>query len=171
MHYHFLYLKVTLTHSWESQSRNNRLLRYLTNGTNDVNIPQTRKKSSDTSLSSPGRRHSIAQCSESLINLHVNNNRMKREDILRLKDPIYRKQKKHSYPNDPVNLAIISKYNRRYSEGLSTNQRKSCLKVHKNSPSHRGRPLHYVTYKYDQNKSNPTLPNNQAKNSTQQQQD
>ncbi|CAF4176238.1 unnamed protein product [Rotaria sp. Silwood2] len=162
---HSQQVDITQANSWESQPRNNRLVRQTENGANRESINLIRKKSSDVSIQSQYHLHSFSDRSGSLVNLHTNTNRLKSYESLSIHDTNCIKPKNVSCRNDHLNIAITSKHCRHYSEKLSNNRKKHSSITHTNTSNHRGRHLHYVTYRHEQNKPNSMFPYDPKRNS------
>ncbi|CAF3551725.1 unnamed protein product [Rotaria sp. Silwood1] len=156
---------ITQANSWESQTRNNHLVRQTENGTNRESIKHIREKSFDIPIQSQHHLHPFSNRSGSLINLHTNTNGIKSYDSFSIHDTNCGKSKNVSYLNDQLNRSISSKYCRSHSEKLSINRKKHFLMNPTNTSNHRGRHLHYVTYKHEQNKLNSMVPYDQIRNS------
>ncbi|CAF1231306.1 unnamed protein product [Rotaria sordida] len=163
---HSQQIDITQASSWESQSRTNHLVRQTENRTSREDIKHTRKKSSNVSIQSQYHLHPFSHCSESLVTLHTNNNRKKSYDSFSIQDIKCRKSKNVSYLNDQRNFPKTSNYYRRHSEKVSVTRKKHPLIIRTNTSNHRGRHLHYVAYKHEQNKPNSMFTYDSIRNLT-----
>jgi hypothetical protein len=159
--------------SLEYQRRHSRLLSQTNNETNYEPPDHVRKKSCDMSMQSQYHLHPFYHRSESLINLSTSNtptnNQIKPHGRHSICGSNYKLSKNFPYLYDHQNLQIISKHSRHHSERSSNNRKKHPLTIHTNPVNHRGKHLHYVTYKRKKSfsNSNPIPTSSTSENSFQ----
>ncbi len=146
-------MKIPPANPWEQQQRRNLLK--TDNEASNERINLSRKKSSDLSIQSQNHLHPFYHRSESLINLRISNmptlnnknDQIKRNGRHSICEFSSKHSKNFPYLFELQNLQNVSKHSRHFSERLSFNHKKHPLTTHTNSFNHRGKHLHYVTYK------------------------
>jgi hypothetical protein len=152
--FHFLYLKIIQTNSWDYQRRNSRILLQIDNGTTSENRNDLRKKYSDASIQSQYHLHPFYHRSESLINMRTSNihnnnsNQTQCPKKFSICDFNYKQPNNFPYSNDQQNLQITSKQPRDYSKRLLFNHNKHSLTIQTQNS-------HYKTNKRAKNKQKP----------------